>query len=582
MSWAAEFNSGNMGNNLSSKMANIKLDTTVNQAEIQAKINEHFKPVGTSQNNSQTVQNNTAVQDVYTNLQLQPQVQTYTPYQNVAPNYQNIQYQQPIQYMQPNMQYYNYQQMPAYQPPQAGFSMPVTVPCQQPVYMQPNMQYYNYQQMPVYQPQQAYVPQQVETAYNAANTPDASFQNGQNLDTDTSKYIPNFNGSSEGSLENLQASYMNARMSQGVISKGIDGIKSLFSMKGTSKSAKKAIEKYQMGTITYNEAMNEVKKFSDKSKSSTTMLTSALSAIGGFVGAAAMKSKGGTTGKIIAAATVLGSGIKALAGLGERSTNSIKGDSLNAANIVKDLAQGAINGAITGGVGVLTSSSSKISSASQGSVTGAISGSAIGITDYSIDCLTDKEKSFSFNDMIIQSLKYAIGGAVIGAGTGALTGKIFKNNPEMQSTGAASAGNGANAAGAASGTKPVKTQSSAELTYENITKEMKTNASGHYTQTEVVDDCTQALGRAVKLENDSEITSLYEKFQKADTAQEKLSALDKMYKKLAHKYHPDVTTEQNAQSAWNLYSEIFGTKGNVGGKKALLYYYGNLVKQAAM
>lgn len=560
MSWAAEFNSGNLGNNLSNKMANIKLDTTVDTAEIQAKINEHFKPVQTTgqttnvQNNvqmqPQTTFNGGIQQDTFVQNQQMVQNQTFTPYQPQMPNYQNISYNQPMQYMQPNVQYYQpvYPQAQAYYPQSTAYSMPIN------------------QYQPV-QNLQTYTPQQVETAYsqNAVETTSAT---GQNLNTDSASYIPNFNGESDGGIEKLQMAYAGARANQGVISKGIDGIKSLFSIKGTSKSAKDALKKYENGTISYNEAIKEIENFKEKSKSSTDAITSAISAVGSFAGSSLMKAKGGTTAKMLAIAVGLAAGIKTLAGIGERGTNQVSGDALDATKLFKDLAQGSINGAITGGVSIAAADPSKISTTSSGALTGAISGSLMGVTDYSINCVDDN-KEFSINDMVSQSLKYAIGGAMLGAGTGALTGKLLN----QKTTEAASS--------SVLNDVSKKEQSATVLTYDSIEKSMKTNARGTYESKEVIADCTEALEKTMKLENDPEIISLYEKFKSAATDKEKYSILNKMHKKIAVKYHPDLSVVDDAEKALNLYNNIFGSKGKVGGKKGLLYYYAKLAKQAA-
>ena len=555
MSWATTFDSGNMGNNLSNKMANIKLDTTISQSEIQAKINEHFKPVqGNGQtanvqnvNQPQMTFNGGVQQDTFAQNQPMMQNQTFVPYQPQMPSYQNIAYSQPVQYVQQNMQYYQpvYPQTQAYYPQNVAYTAPIN------------------QYQPV-QNTQTYAPQQIEKAYSQ-NATEASSTTGQNLNTDSKSYVPNFNGASEGGYEKLQTTYMSLTAKQGIISKGIDTVKSLFSMKGTSKSAKKALEKYQNGIISYNEAMKEIENFKEKSKASTDAITSAFSAVGSFVGASVMKAKGGTTGKIIALAVGLGAGIKMLMGIGERGTNQIAGDSLDSVSLAKDLAQGLINGAITGGVYTATSNPSKISTASSGALTGAISGSLMGVSDYSINCI-DENKEFSINDMLSQSLKYALGGTIIGAGAGAGTGKLLNKCNQTTVNSASSS---------------IVQSENGKLTFDSIKKSMKTNEAGNFSDKEVIGDCTQALQNAIKLEDDPEIISLYDKFISSSSDGEKLSALNKLYKKLASKYHPDISTAKDAESAWQLYSNIFGAKGNVGGKKALLYYYGELAKQAA-
>ena len=525
MSWATTFNSGNMGNNLSNKMANIKLDTTVDTAEIQAKINEHFKPVQTTgqttnvQNNSQmqpqTTFNGGIQQDTFVQNNQMAQNQTFVPYQLQAPNYQTIPYNAGAQYVGP-MQYYNpsYQNVQTYYPQNSGYMA----------------------QAPQYQPVQnvqTYQPQQVETAYSQ-NAVETASGVGQKLNTSSATYVPNFDGLSEGSFEKLQTSYIEAKASQGLISKGIDTIKSLFSMKGTSKSAKKAIENYQMGTISYNEAMKEIENFEEKSKTSTDSITSAISAIGAFAGASIMKAKGGTTAKMFALAVGLGAGIKTLMGIGERGTNQVAGDTLDATKLAKDLAQGSINGAITGGVSIVSAKPSMVSTTSSGALTGAISGSLMGVSDYSINCI-DENKEFSINDMVSQSLKYAIGGAMLGAGTGALTGKLLN----QKTTEAASS--------SVLNDVSKKEQSATVLTYDSIEKSMKTNNRGTYESKEVIADCTEALEKTMKLENDPEIISLYEKFKSAATDKEKYKILNKKHKKIAVKNNPDLSVVVDAE-----------------------------------
>ena len=189
MSWAAEFNSGNLGNNLSNKMANIKLDTTVDKAEIQAKINEPCKPYQTTWQ-TKTVQNNVQMQqqttfnggiqqDTFVQNQQMVQNQTFTPYQPQMPNYQNISYNQPMQYMQPNVQYYQpvYPQAQVYYPQSTAYSMPIN------------------QYQPV-QNSQTYTPQKVATAYSQ-NAVETTSETGHNLNTDSASKITKFNEASE-------------------------------------------------------------------------------------------------------------------------------------------------------------------------------------------------------------------------------------------------------------------------------------------------------------------------------------------------------------------------------------------------
>lgn len=86
MSWAETFNSGSFGNSLSNKMANIKLDTTVDTAEIQAKIKKDFNLQNADNNAVQNIQaSSSQTEKDNLNFQKANSEQTFVPYQPQAP-----------------------------------------------------------------------------------------------------------------------------------------------------------------------------------------------------------------------------------------------------------------------------------------------------------------------------------------------------------------------------------------------------------------------------------------------------------------------------------------------------------------
>lgn len=411
------------------------------------------------------------------------------------------------------------------------------------------------------------------------------------------------------------------KLNQGIFAKGIDSVKSLFSSNGTSKGVKEAIEKYENGDISYNEALKTIAKFEETQKSNSEIVANAVSGAASLFAGIAASNKGGSSAKSIAIAAAAGAISKGLTKLTERSTNGIKGDALTAKNLVKDLTTGAINGAIVGGTANYTLSGGKTLNASTGSITGAISGGGIGYTNYMADVIAG-DREFSLKDAAAQTIGYAAGGAAIGGAAGgisaAVSGKKAKTEtsetltqtaqqektPEVQpkeeaakpktetqsasqaaqegtntaanTTSAENAaketGSKAESKGADTASQSAKAASQAKaqdtpLSYSDIEKTMKTKNGGYYSPKEIIDDYTSALDKAIKLETNPEILSLYEKYQQAGTPDEKYNYLKTLQRKISKLYHPDMNSD-NIQ-AFNFYKNLLGQGTSTGGKGLL-------------
>lgn len=574
MSWANTFNSGVTASGLSSKMNNIQLNQNISPAEIQAKINSHQGI--TSQNEQAQIQNGQAqAQTTASTQSVQPQPQTYAqPQTQAVYNTPQPQYQQT---------YPQYQ--PVYSYPQAQYAQPVY---QQPQYAQPVYQQTQYTQPQYQQTYQTQTPDFQQTAEYTATNP-VSFSSstmqqttGQNLDIKSDSIS---SGTTEEKLSELNTYFATMKLNQGIFAKGIDSVKSLFSSNGTSKGVKEAIEKYENGDISYNEALKTIAKFEEAQNSNSEIVANAVSGAASLFAGIAASNKGGSSAKSIAIAAAAGAISKGLTKLTERSTNGIKGDALTAKNLVKDLTTGAINGAIVGGTANYTLSGGKTLNASTGSITGAISGGGIGYTNYMADVIAG-DREFSLKDAAAQTIGYAAGGAAIGGAAGgisaAVSGKKAKTEtsenltqgaqqektPEVQpkeeavkpETETQSASQSAQAASQA------KAQD-APLSYSDIEKTMKTNDGGYYSPKEIVDDYTSALDKAIKLETNPEILSLYEKYQQAGTPDEKYNYLKTLQRKISKLYHPDMNSGNI--EVFNFYKNLLGQGTSTGGKGLL-------------
>ena len=540
MSYATTFNGGNsMAVDLSNKAAGIRLDTTVSPAEIQAKIKEHYPNLqnqnlinmqtplsyDTFQNQPQIINSNQAVQ--YNPYQTPYQAPYQVPYQAPYQNYQMTAsypvYQQPVQNVQ--TPYYNNMPQPVYQTAQTSYIQPQTVnntpyvqTAQNTAYIQPNTQAsYSVPQPALYDTTSAY----------QNNTSQNTQPSGQNLDINSNNYLPD-TVFETNNPQGLEAYYAEVSNKEGIISKGIDKIKSLFNMKGSSKDAQSAIEQYNGGLISYDEAMNKIKEYENKQSSSTGAVTTALSAIGAYIGSAYTASKGSSSGKAAMIAALIGAGVKMFAGVLDRSTNKTAGDNLSAKELISDVSKGAIAGAITSGASSLSSDKFIVPSGSNGAITGAITGAATGITDYSIDTIKNGSE-FSINDMISNSVKYAAGGTAIGALTGKISSKFIKTNPKIINQASASSGNTAG---------NLRTQT--KITSFDDCKSLL-QSGNNVSSTERV----AAIKEGVKYETDEGVRKLYQQF--LDNPNEE--TLKKFYRAASKKYHPDLAANKSVEAA---------------------------------
>ena len=225
---------------------------------------------------------------------------------------------------------------------------------------------------------------------------------------------------------------------QGALMRGWDNFKGDIGIGTSSEKCEDAIEKYKKGEMTFEEAMSEIEKFSNKQSSSLDLFSNIATAAAAL---AATVATGGVAGIAIGAA--VGAGTKAGFKAADRATNDIKGDALDGKQLAKD----ALSGAVTGGIAVATAGTAKnpfdngfkvagkqvigagkkacvAKCATTGVVTGAISGAS----NYTIDCAFEDNKDFNVKDLAVNTATSSLVGGTVGAVMGGFNGALRANN----------------------------------------------------------------------------------------------------------------------------------------------------------
>ncbi|MDO5437531.1 MAG: hypothetical protein Q4F80_04975, partial [bacterium] len=374
-----------------------------------------------------------------------------------------------------------------------------------------------------YDTSQNYNPSSVLFSSQPANTETS----GQNLDITTND-LPT--GTSESNLQELNNYYLTTKAGQGIFAKGIDAVKSVFSSNGTSKGVEEAIEKYENGQISYNEALNTIAKFEQKQKTSSDAAANLISGAASLFAGIAASNKGSSSAKSIAISALAGALSKGLTKLVERSTNGITGDALSVKDLTKDLTTGALNGAIVGGTANYTLSGGRTLTAATGSITGAISGGGIGYTNYMADVIAG-DREFSLKDAAAQTAGYAMGGAAIGGVAGGIAGKISSKQPEYKIN------------------APVSGGSKVDLSTRDACESVITSGNKGTDA-----DKIKAIKEGINFETNEKVKSAYQAF--LDNPNQ--ATLKNVHHTASKIYHPDYNkgNEAAASACFHFYTEL--------------------------
>ena len=245
----------------------------------------------------------------------------------------------------------------------------------------------------------------------------------------------------EENVQALESSLTSIQDKQGTLMSAWDDLKGAIGVGTSSEKCDDAIMQYQMGKITFEEAMAEIEKFNAKQDSSLDLFSNIATGVTAIVAATAVAASGGTLAPI-AVGAITGAVTKAGVKTADRATNAVEGDALNAKQITKD----ALSGAITGAIGVKTAGtagnpfkngfsigSKKLIEGGTGAciarcaLTGAKTGAMSGAANYSIDCAFEEDKQFNMKDFATTTATNSFFSATVGAIMGGFNGTLRTN-----------------------------------------------------------------------------------------------------------------------------------------------------------
>lgn len=239
----------------------------------------------------------------------------------------------------------------------------------------------------------------------------------------------------------LEEELKNIQNESGFILDGWDKFKGSIGIGTSTEKCDEVIEKYKNNEISFDEAMNEIKKFETKQGSSLNLFSNIATSIAAIGAVAAVTILTGGAALPLAAAIgiggVTGAVVKAGFKFSDRATNEIKGDAGN----VKQIAKDALSGAVTGGIATATAGTGANTYAKGFSVaghslkgatacaakctrTGLITGAVSGSSNYIIDTAFDENKDFNMKEFADTTVESTIIGGTVGCIMGGLNGGL--------------------------------------------------------------------------------------------------------------------------------------------------------------
>ena len=217
----------------------------------------------------------------------------------------------------------------------------------------------------------------------------------------------------------------------GAIRKGWNDIKETVGVGTSTSKCNEAIEKYEKGEITYEEASQEIDKYAEKQDSSLNLfanIATAVAAIGAVaIAAAATVASGGTLAPVAAVAIGAATGAVTKTGfkLADRATNNVQGDDFDAKTMGKDFLSGAVTGGVAAATMGTASGASSVGKAAVGCAkTGVKTGAISGSSNYVIDCAFDENKDFNLGEFAGATATGAAVGGTVGFAMGGLNGTL--------------------------------------------------------------------------------------------------------------------------------------------------------------
>ncbi len=261
----------------------------------------------------------------------------------------------------------------------------------------------------------------------------------QNNSNNTSVFeLNNDKNTDESALDYLKSELEKENDEQGILGDIWNNFKSFVGIGLSSEKCEKAIEDYENGNISFNEAKDKISSFKTKQNTVIDMATNVAAGVGTSLILGSAVLSGGLSIGIVLAGAAIGAGIKAGLKFIDRATNEKQGDALDAKKIIKDGCSGGANGIITvstlglaplakeGAITVSTVAKESIKdTAIKGVVTGAelgaFAGGASGASNYTIEAAFEDDVDFNAGEMLETTVKSAGIGAFFGAILGGIS-----------------------------------------------------------------------------------------------------------------------------------------------------------------
>lgn len=227
-------------------------------------------------------------------------------------------------------------------------------------------------------------------------------------------------------INTLEEEFEEVQDKQGFLGKLWNGIKNVTGIGLGSNKVEDAIEDYNNGEISYEEALETIESYEEKQEGGVNLITNIAA---GAATAGIAVATGGISLAAVGIGAAIGGGAKAGLKTADRATNEVKGDAFDIKQMAKDALTGAVDGAVnvaTGGMvgkAAGTLGQSIKNGAIQGLKAGAISGAASGATEYTVNTIVDGEE-FNTSELLSSTVSNAAAGGVFGGLLGGVTGAI--------------------------------------------------------------------------------------------------------------------------------------------------------------
>ena len=237
----------------------------------------------------------------------------------------------------------------------------------------------------------------------------------------------NSNKDKESQINELKSQLETVKDEQGIIGSMWNGIKCLTNLGSSSEKCEDAIENFEKGEISYEEAQEIISKFSDKQKNSVNMISNIATGVTTALVIGSAVATGGLSLGVIGVAAGAGALVKTGLKFTDRATNKVQGDAVDGKQIIKDSLSGAVEGAataITAGIGNVavtgetvaaqTMKETVIQGVKSGAEAGAAAGAITGSSDYMIEAMVEEDVDFKVSDLAKSTLSNTVGGALAG------------------------------------------------------------------------------------------------------------------------------------------------------------------------